>query len=262
MKEEKLPFFYIRTLVILTLLLIITIVVMNTKEILSDFYFLPIMEGLILLVVIVSAIYIYFKMKLEVYDDKIVFYNNKTRREFLLKDINNIEVKSYNNIIIIIDQKKETLPHSIIDSSSLFKLFYDTLIEKRPDLLDEKLRSELDLVYKNSLCFDDFTYIVEKTGFFATLMAILSFFVGMFIIVDYYSIKEFGQIAYLIYSLAWPFLAGFLLFMGFVHYLKKSKVEELSSDVIQKYFSNYPYSLVFSTFAEIFILLSVLKYFT
>lgn len=218
------------------------------------------MEALLLLVTIISAIFVYYKKKLQILDEKFIIYNNQSSKEFLYKELEKITYSS-NRILFKVNGKEEFLPHSIMDSSDQIKLFSDSIMEKRPDLFADELKQKMGFIYKNSLCFDSFTFIVEKTGFFATLLAVLSFFVAMFIVVDYSSIKEFGEISYLIYSLAWPFLAGFLLFLGFIHYVKKTDVDKFVPNVISEYFHNYPFSLVFSTFAEIFILLSVLKYF-
>lgn len=262
MKEEKLPFFYIRTTIILVIMLVITLVIMNNKAILGDYYFIPVMEGVVLIIVIISGIYVYNKTKLEIQEDKLIFYNSKYRKEIALADLTKIETKSHDRIILFTNQKKDFLPHSIIDSAELFKLFFDTILQNRPDLLTDQLKVKFDLIYKKSLCFDEFIYIVDKTGFFATLMAILSFFTGMYLVSDYSAIKELGSILFLLYAIAWPFLGGLLLFLGFVVYLKRTEVDKLPADVIRKYFGNYPYSLVFSTFAEIFILFALLSYFT
>lgn len=260
-KENKIPKFYTHLIFFMAAIIIVSLIYLTLEKKLSCCFYVIIIEGSLFLVIMGSAVYSCLKMKLLISDQELVFFNNNKRLSIPIEEIKEIKVLSSGSVIFLVNDLKIPLSHSITDSSELLKQIYDSLIQKRADLMTEECRDRFNVIYKNSLCFDLFAFILEKVGFFATGMAILSFFVAMYVIVDHQAIKTIGQISYLLYALGWPFIAGLLLLLRFAQKIKTSSIENTETDIIRVFFHNYPYSLIFSTFAEIFIALSVLKFF-
>ena len=139
------------------------------------------------------------------------------------------------------------------------KYYVYTICES--NLITENINQKCLTFYRASLCSDFNNLIMARYSVLITAMSVLSFFIAMFLVVDVHSIRKFGEIVYLLYALAWPFITWLFFYLRFFDLIKKSDMENSEPAVSKEYFKVFPFALVLSAFAEIFILLSVMMYY-
>ncbi len=262
MKENyKFPRYYQYFTLFALLVVIFALAALIFQRQCLNLYYLVLAQNLIFLFVIAFTFYSYRKIRMSFVEDILIIQNSWKHIEINFDEITEIKVTKFCRIKIKAAEKYFHLNHRFYDTAGFFQTFYTKLKNKKPELITPEVDTRFQQVYQNALRYDFNTHVISKYGVLITIMSVLSFFIGMFLIVDFSSIRGFSQISYLLFSLAWPFITWLFFYQQFWAFSKKATVETMEHSVSLEFFKSIPFALVLSAFAEMFILISLMMYF-